>query len=430
MIDVAIHSKLLLHPDPSRTVVRPFLPEDPEAFAVDGYSRSHRIVDRVLALDERASADALTGVRDALDARHPDVENMLLDRFRQIQATLDGSSGHATHDQALLIGAYFSAEFAFESAALFNPSIIRHPDQTGVASGSLRFLMSLRGIGEGHVSSLTFRTGMWDADGTITVQAPEPRAVAPRIESSLLDNGERIIHLRCGGSREISDTVVFPFLPSQGRGIEDLRLVEFTEDDGTVDYRGTMTAFSGEHLREVLFRTADFKTIELRGVEGPWARTKGMALFPRRIDGRYWMLGRQDSESIWLMSSDDPYVWSGGQKLVEPRYSWEFILMGNCGSPIEIEEGWLVLTHGVGTVRTYALGACLLDRDDPTRVIGRTAKPILEPNEMKRDGYVPNVVYSCGGLVRDRMLLLPYGVADNFTAFVTIGLDALLAEMS
>lgn len=429
MTDLAVHSDVLLRPDPSRTVIRPFHLEDPEGFVVEGHSRSQRIVDRVLALDPTAVAEALARAMSALDMRHDDVEEELVARARDVDGVvLECDRVDRAH--LALIGAYFSEEFSFESAALFNPSVVRHPDQGGVAPGALRFLMSLRGIGEGHVSSLTFRAGIWDADGTISVEAPSRRAHGPKFTSSRTDTGERVIELRCGGNRQIADAVIFPFLPSQGLGIEDLRLVEFTEDDGTTDYRGTYTSFSGSQVREVLLKTSDFRTIQLRGVEGPWARSKGMAMFPRRIGGRYMMLGRQDNESIWLLSSDDPCSWSGGEKLVQPRYPWEFILMGNCGSPIEIDEGWLVITHGVGMVRTYAMGACLLDKDDPSRVIGRTARPILEPSADDRDGYVPNVVYSCGALLRDRTLLLPYGVADNFTKFVTIEIDALLGAMS
>lgn len=403
MTGIAIHSNVLLRPDPSRTVIRPFMPGDPEGFIVEGQSRSQRIVDRVLALDASVVADALKGVMSSLDARHRDVEAVLIRRFEELDELVT-DRGRVSHEQAVLIGAYFSEEFSFESAALFNPSVVHHPDQAGLDPGSLRFLMSLRGIGEGHVSSLTFRTGVWDANGAITVETPSPRAVSPRVESGQMDHGERVINLHCDCSGEITDTVIFPFLPSQGLGIEDVRLVEFTDDDGVTDYRGTMTSFSGAQLRQVLLRTSDFRIIEMRGVEGPWARAKGMALFPRRIGGHYTMLGRQDSESIWLMTSDDPYVWNGGEKLIRPCFPWEFIQMGNCGSPIEIEEGWLVLTHGVGSVRTYAIGACLLDKTEPSRVLGRTVRPILEPTAMERDGYVPNVIYSCGGLVRGRTL--------------------------
>ncbi|CAN5135913.1 glycoside hydrolase family 130 protein [soil metagenome] len=429
MADLAKILPVLLKPDSARTVIRPFEVEDPSEFAVPGRSRAQRIVERIMGLSASEVKAELQDMRQSLDERHPDVEPTLRRRFEELKGlTLDKAT--ATPDQALLIGAYFSEEFSFESAALFNPSVVRHPDQSGVAPGDTRLVLSLRGIGEGHVSSLTFRTGVWAADGSISIDTPGPSATGPIVESEAMDNGERRVRLRCGGAREISETVIFPFLPSQGRGIEDVRLTEFTEDDGAVDYRGTFTAFSGEVVREVLLRTPDFREIEMRGVEGPYARAKGMALFPRRIGGRYFMLGRQDNENLWLMSSDDFYAWDGGAKLLGPEAPWEFMQIGNCGSPIEIEEGWLVLTHGVGSVRNYSVGACLLDRDDPSKVLGRLKLPLLEPQDQSRDGYVPNVIYSCGGMVRGRTLLLPYGVADNYCAFATVELDGLVAAMA
>ncbi len=429
MADLAKILPLVLKPDAGRTVIRPFQVEDPSEYATAGHSRAQRIVDRILGLSPADLAEEVTAISQSLDERHLNVRATLQRRFDTLEGlTLDKAS--ATPDQALLIGAYFSEEFSFESAALFNPSAVRHPDQSGLAEGDTRLLVSLRGIGEGHVSSVTFRTGVWAADGSVSIDAPSPQAVGPVIESEDMANGERRMRLHCGGARSISETVIFPFLPSQGRGIEDVRLVEFTEDDGTVDYRGTFTAFSGDYLREVLMRTPDFREIEMRGVEGPYARAKGMALFPRKIDGRYFMLGRQDNENLWLMSSDDFYAWDGAKKLMGPAAPWEFIQIGNCGSPIEIDEGWLVLTHGVGSVRNYCVGAALLDKADPSKVLGRLQHPLLAPEGLSRDGYVPNVVYSCGGIVRGRSLLLPYGVADNYSAFATVELDALVAAMT
>lgn len=428
MTDWIVHAPLVIRPDPSRTVIRPFRLEDPDGFVVTGASRSQRIAERVLALTSEAVDEALKEVLAKLGMRHDDVETELIARFHSVD---DLEIAHTIDNtRMMLIGAYFSEEFSFESAALFNPSVVRHPDQDNVPPGALRFFMTLRGIGEGHISSVTFRSGLWAADGAISIDPPSRRAHGPAVQSHTTDTGERAINLDCDRIRDIADAVIFPFLPSQGLGIEDVRMVEFTEEDGVRDYRGTYTSFSGSRVREVLFRTPDFKSILLRGVEGPWAHSKGMALFPRRINGRYAMLGRQDNESIWLLTSDDFYTWKGGAKLIQPRFAWEFVLMGNCGSPIEIDEGWLVLTHGVGAVRTYAIGACLLDKDDPSRVLARTARPILEPSVDDRDGYVPNVVYSCGGIVRGRTMLLPYGVADNFTKFVTIELEGLLAAMS
>jgi predicted GH43/DUF377 family glycosyl hydrolase len=240
--------------------------------------------------------------------------------------------------------------------------------------------------------------------------------------------GELIVNLtrEC----EISETVIYPFLPSQGRGIEDVRLVQFTDEDGVADYRGTFTAFNGAEVRQGLLRSRDFRRFETRGVQGELYKGKGMALFPRKIDGSYMMLGRQDNENIWLLSSDRFDTWNGGEKILSPSAMWEFIQIGNCGSPIEIDEGWLILTHGVGPVRGYCMGACLMDKARPSRMLARTSKPLLKPIAGSRDGYVPNVVYSCGSLLRDRALLIPYGVDDNFTAFATVQIDDLLKLMT
>jgi predicted GH43/DUF377 family glycosyl hydrolase len=419
----------ILKPDATRTVLRPFEPGEITSAVAKEKSRAQRIADRILALSDEESERLYARVMFSLESRYRDVNDGFRRRFEEVRKSLIDCHG-AQGRRALLIGAYFTEEFSFESAALFNPSVVPHPDQSDAEQGDLRFLLSLRGIGEGHVSSLTFRSGVWKANGEVSVDQPGPYAVGPYVQSNQMANGERVVHLHWSGNRDISETVIFPFLPSQGLGIEDVRLVKFTDDDGVSDYRGTFTSFDGTKIREVLLRTPDFRTIEMRGVEGPWARTKGMALFPRRIGGRYFMLGRQDNENIWLLSSDDPYVWNGGDKLLEPRFPWEFIQLGNCGSPIEIAEGWLVLTHGVGEVRTYCIGACLLDKTDPRKVIARTPRPVLEPEVGNRDGYVPNVVYSCGSMLRDRTLLVPFGVADNFASFGTIKIDDLLSAMS
>jgi predicted GH43/DUF377 family glycosyl hydrolase len=419
---------VVLRPDSTRTVIRPFILSDPEAFAKIGHPRAERIAQRILSLDKAAVHAELKVLQAALDKRHRDPERMLFD----ILAGVDGMKidrSVLSHEQSLLFGAYFSEEFSFESAALFNPSIVRHPDQSGVGRGDTRFILSLRGIGEGHISSLTFRTGIWAADGEVRVDAPSACAVGPYIDRSQGDHGELVVELSFDQADDISETVVYPFMPSQGRGIEDVRMVEFTDNDGTVDYRATYTAFNGSDVRQGLMRTSDFKTAEMRGVRGDLYAGKGMALFPRKINGRYFMLSRQDNESLWLVSSDDYSSWSGGEKIISPKFPWEFIQIGNCGSPIELDEGWLVLTHGVGVVRNYCMGACLLDKHDPSKVLGRLPKPLIEPEGAARDGYVPNVVYSCGALLRGRDLLLPYGVADNYTTFATVKIDPLLAAM-
>ena len=429
MSDLVTHLPTRLHPSAARKVIRPFTLEDPPGFVVPDHPRTQRIIARILSLDDAAAADQLSWALTAFKGRHRDLEGLLMARYQQM-ADVSFDHSKVNHDRALLIGAYFSEEFSFESAALFNPSVVRHPDQGGVAEGDTRFVLSLRGIGEGHISSLTFRTGIWQANGQVVVEDPGPFSVGPVVHRSEGDHGQLIVHLDYRAAESVSESVIYPFMPIQGRGIEDVRLTPFTEDDGTIDFRGTYTAFNGADVHQGMLRTADFKHFEMRGVQGPMYAGKGMALFPRRIGGRYFMLGRQDNENIWVLASDDIYTWEGGEKTISPQSPWEFIQMGNCGSPIELDEGWLVLTHGVGSVRNYCIGACLLDKDDPTKILARKPGPLLEPDEHNRDGYVPNVVYSCGAMLRGRTLLLPYGVADTLTAFATVDVDGLIRAMT
>ncbi len=418
------HCDVMLRPDPSRTVVRPFSPDYPSRFQAER-SRLQVIVDRILALDDAGLAHEHAQVVVSLDERHRNVDDMLMRRFDDLAERISDAAAIGD-EQRRLIGAYFSEEYAYEAAALFNPSAVLHPDQSGAPDGGCRFVLSLRGIGEGHVSSVAFRTGSWKPGGALTVDKPSAVAVPPIVEGS---EGDDNVQLHCGDSLDLSETVLFPVLPSQRQGIEDVRLVRFVADDGAVTYYGTYTAFSGAEATPQMLSGTDFRSFAMRPLSGDAADAKGMALFPRTVDGRYRMLGRQDSESIWLHASDDVYHWDGGAKLVSPRYPWEFVQMGNCGSPIEVDEGWLVLTHGVGTVRNYCMGACLLDKADPSKLLARTPRPILEPSPDERDGYVPNVVYSCGALAIGRDLMIPYGVADDFTSFATTTVDALLAVM-
>lgn len=425
------HLPIMLRPDPSRTVVRPFMPGDPHSFAVASMPRSQRIIDRVMALSFEEVAKEREKITESLDERHRDVDAMLMRRFHEVLDLCGGfciNPAAVRPDQALLIGAYFCNEYSFEAAALFNPSMVIHPDQSDVPEGSIRFVMALRAIGEGHVSSVTFRTGLIGPGGTLSVDVPSRTAVPPIIQRDESD-GPLGVKLLCGGSYTLSETVLFPMTPSQRQGIEDLRLVEFVEDDGSKRFYGTYTAFSGAAARSELLDTETFRDFDMRPLRGDATGGKGMALFPRRIGGRYAMLSRHDNENIWFLRSDDLETWNGGTKILCPRYPWEFVQMGNCGSPIEIDEGWLVLTHGVGVVRNYCIGACLLDKNDPSKVLARTPRPLLEPAQDNRNGYVPNVLYSCGGLVRGRTLFLPYGVADDFATIATADISDVLAAM-
>ena len=428
--DLMTHSKVILHPNPCRTVVRPFEPGDPEPFANKDHPRPHRIAQRILSLDEEGLRAELGRIRDSFSGRKEEVERILRRRFDETIGDLGVDGNGLSELRKLVIGGYFCEEFSFEAAALFNPSIVLHHDQSGVPEGSVRFVLSLRGIGEGHVSSVTFRTGTWTPGGEIEIDDPLPAGIAPQLERREGEEGYESVYLSCGGARDISETVLFPFTPAQRQGIEDVRLVSFQEEDGRISHLGTYTAFSGSVARSELLRISDdLHHFEMHPFRGSVAQSKGLALFPRRIKGRYAALGRQDNENVWFVTSDDMINWDGGEIVIPPKYSWEFVQMGNCGSPIEIDEGWLVITHGVGSVRNYCIGASLLDKDDPTRLIKRMPLPLVHPSPKERDGYVPNVVYSCGALIHDRMLLLPYGVADSFTTFASVKVDDVLAAM-
>jgi predicted GH43/DUF377 family glycosyl hydrolase len=430
-IELVTHLPIVLRPDPSRVVIRPFMPaDDLPDFADPKATRVQRIADEVTSLDSATLEREWARVSAGLADRHREINRVVLRRFHEMNSLLRDPDA-LTPTQALLTGAYFSEEYSFEGAALFNPSIVAHPDQTGVTTGALRFILSLRGVGEGHISSVTFRTGIWTNKGGIVLDDPSKEAISPRVEvipgGAPDDPGAR---LHCDDSRDLSDIVIYPVTASQRQGIEDLRLVRFVNDDDIVSYLGTYTAFSGPSVRQELLRTTDFSTFELSALRGDATSNKGMALFPRKLAGRYAMLSRQDHINVWLLTSDDLYKWEGGTRAITPRWPWEFIQIGNCGSPIEIAEGWLVVTHGVGAVRNYCLGACLLDKDDPTKVLARMTTPLLRPNPKERDGYVPNVIYSCGAMIRDRTLLLPYAVADSFTTFASVDVDLLLAAMA
>ena len=430
--DLMTHSKVILRPNPSRTVVRPFQPADPDGYAIEGQPRPHRIAERILSLDEDGLKAELDRIMASFSGHQDDIEEILQRRFDEEVSALEIPNGNGlTHLRKLVIGGYFCEEFSFEAAALFNPSIVISHDQSGLDQGTIRFFMALRGIGEGHVSSVTFRTGTWTpASGEIEIDTPRPAGIPPQIERKEGEEGRESLYLKSMGNHDISETVLFPMTQAQARGIEDLRLCSFREDDGRIAHLGTYTAFSGLEARSELLRVSDdLRHFEMHVLKGSSANAKGMALFPRRIGGKYAMLGRMDNENVWYLTSDDLLTWNDGKIIIPPKYSWEFVQMGNCGSPHELDEGWLVITHGVGSVRNYCLGASLLDKDDPTKLIKRMKLPLVHPSPKERDGYVPNVVYSCGALIHDRMLLLPYGVADSFTTFASAKVDDILDAM-
>lgn len=426
--DLMTHSGLILHPDPARTVLRPFTPEDPAGFATSGHPRAERIARRLMEMDVDLRHQQFARLAEMLGERHRGLDAVLDARFEAIAGLVPAAIA-GDEELRRVVAGYLLEEYSFEAAALFNPSIVPHPDQDGAPPGGVRFVLSLRGIGEGHLSSITFRTGCWSAAAGFVIDPPSGNAATPRITAQEREADGACTRIDCTGSREVSETVLFPVTEAQRQGIEDLRMCRFEDDDGSIRNLGTYTAFSGAEARCELLEADSFRTFVMREITGNAAASKGIALFPRRVDGRYAALSRHDNENLWLVFSDSLTHWEGGTRILTPKHFWEFVQIGNCGSPIAIEEGWLVLTHGVGEVRNYCIGACLLDRDDPSKVLGRLSLPLVHPSPKERDGYVPNVVYSCGGMVHDRTLLLPYGVADGFTTFAHVALDDLLAAM-
>ena len=383
-------------------IVRPFKPAtEPRDLNPTDKTRANHIVERVLALDTKAAAAQLADVLENFAGRHRNLLETFELRADEMEQAL-AAHGTFSEIQRQLVGAYFLHEYSFEASALFNPSIVPHPDQSGTPAGSLRFILSLRAVGEGHVSSLTFRAGTVAADGSIAVDPTARLASSPRVGYRVPGPIGDEVEVIFKPEQDISERVIFPVTESQSNGIEDARFVEFS-DGGRTTYYATYTAYKGSAIRSELIETSDFLSFRMSPLHGATARNKGMALFPRRIDGKYAMIARQDNENLYLVYSDDLYRWEGGQAILKPQFPWEFVQIGNCGSPIELEEGWLLLTHGVGPVRKYSIGAVLLDKRDPSRVLARSSEPLLRPEASEREGYVPNVATPaarCGTMIR------------------------------
>lgn len=419
---------LYLRPDPTRVIVRPFKPAtEPRDLNPTDKTRANHIVDRVLALDPDAAARQLADVLENFLGRHRNLLRAFEARADEME---DALAVHAsfTQTQRQLVGAYFLNEYSFEASALFNPSIVAHPDQSGVPAGALRFILSLRAVGEGHISSLTFRSGMIAADGAVSVDPTTRLASSPAILAQTQGPAGEDVEVAFQSGEDISERVIFPITASQSNGIEDARFVQFNDGERQI-YYATYTAYSGRAIRSELIETSDFVSFRLSTLKGSAARNKGMALFPKRIGGRYAMIARQDNENLYLIYSDDLYTWDGGHALLKPEFPWEFVQIGNCGSPIELDAGWLLLTHGVGPVRKYSIGAALLDKNDPSKVLARLHEPLLRPDPSEREGYVPNVVYTCGALRHHDKIIFPYAVSDTFSNFATINIASLLNAM-
>jgi predicted GH43/DUF377 family glycosyl hydrolase len=420
---------LYLRPDPARVIVRPFKPAtEPRDLNPTDKTRANHIVDRVLALGAEGAAAQLADVLENFQGRHRNLLAQFEARAGEMEEAFADHAGFSAI-QRQLIGAYFLHEYSFEGAALFNPSIVSHPDQSGAPEGGLRFILSLRAVGEGHVSSLTFRAGSIAANGDVTVDPTSRIATTPSIRISEFDGAGNQVALTFAPDSDISERVIFPITKTHWHGIEDARLVAFN-DDGKQTYYATYTAYSGDAIRSELLETTDFVNFRLLPLNGTAAQNKGMALFPRKINGRFAMIARQDNENLYLVYSDDFYSWNGGTVILKPEFPWEFVQIGNCGSPIELDEGWLLLIHGVGPVRKYSIGAVLLDKADPSKVLARSREPVVRPEPSEREGYVPNVVYTCGALRHNGRIILPYAVSDTFSNFATLKISALMQAMT
>lgn len=377
-------------------------------------------------MDEATAERELANVLKDFEARHWQTRSVFLTRYAEISSALKLDDDAIPGVKRQLIGAFFCHEYSYAAAAIMNPSIVRHPDQSGLSKGSSRIVMSLRTVGEGHISSIAFREGIL-SPGTRFELAPEPPFATAADSAAELENGAIEVHRHKDST--LSGTVIFPMTAAQSKGLEDLRLVEFMHDDGTAEWLGTYTAYNGEAIRSELIRTRDFRTFELCPMGGPAARNKGMALFPRKIGGCYTMVGRQDGENLYLIRSHSLTHWGEGELLMQPKFPWEMVQIGNCGSPIELDEGWLLLTHGVGAMRKYSVGAALLDKDNPSSILARTPTPLISAAAEDREGYVPNVVYTCGAIRHGDLLFMPYGVADSSVGFAFVPIKELVAAM-
>ncbi len=482
---------ITIDPDPRRVLLRPFIPSlIVKPFSVpEPNPRVVSLFSRVMHMDEASVVAKLDEVFSDFLGRHGRLHDIFAERFEQVRHLLP-TDQELTEPRRILLGSYFTNEYSLESTALFNPGIFPSPDQSGLQPGERRVILSLRATGEGHISSITFRAGILDSEANLQldpvsryVQQPRPQpaarydlatfrrklqelgvefeavglatqGLAPgflmsdlvnlvrRIRSGADEPGvkraaERALLLAQSNytvvfpeGLDISEKILFPYSQGEMNGIEDARFVPFIEDDGSTTYMATYTAYDGNVVLPQMVHTRDFREFSICTLNGPAIRNKGLALFPRKIHGQYAMLGRQDGENIHLMFSDHLHFWHESQVLIRPKHPWEFVQLGNCGSPIETEAGWLVITHGVGPMRKYCLGAVLLDLHDPSRVIGRLREPLLRPAPDEREGYVPNVVYSCGAMIHGPNLVLPYARSDTSSRIAIIPLADVLEGLT
>jgi predicted GH43/DUF377 family glycosyl hydrolase len=472
-----------INPDPKRVIAR---------FFFNGNDRAKDVIQRVMCINEDIVFSIVSPLLQEYSKRHRNITRVLsrhCSKLKPLFAELNIDYDSLSVYRKLLIGSYFTHEYSIESAAFFNPSIVEDPDQSELEDGERRVIISLRAVGEGHISSITFRRALIDKYNNITVipsgnyidEAEIVRdavynkklffekAVTTQINIDVLREVESQLdqHFEYSNLRriildsqklqendllkleydkilwladsyyeivfsldtDISDRVIFPISEYERKGIEDARFVKFTADDGSSSYYATYTAYDGSLIMPKLLQTYDFYNFRIMPLYGAGAQNKNLALFPRKVNGKYAMISRIDGCNNYIMYSDKINIWEKPILLQQPKYSWELIQIGNCGSPIETVYGWLVITHGVGPMRRYVLGVSLLKLDDPTIEIGRLREPLLTPNSEEREGYVPNVLYSCGAIVHNDKLIIPYGISDSSTSFAEVDLNDLINKL-
>ncbi len=468
-------TSIRIEADPKRVI--------PLFLDLSGKERIEHIVSKVFSLDDNEAEKLLTDVLDEFRGRHNKFKQIILKHFQNIETEIDLGK-NISLSKKLLIGTYFTKEYSVESAALFNPSIIAHPDQSGLKNGEQRFIMSLRATGEGHISSIEFRTGIISEESKIIIDTQPSQLVCSNqvddllypkklirerakfyenFNYSLFDNlpenfsksdaFQYIESLRNGHVAQFEDTktalntifdinynldfeddipinskVIFPSAEAESKGMEDVRFVKFTEKSET-RYIGTYTAYNGRDIRVQFIETTDFNSFKVRSIHGDAVLGKGMALFPEKVNGKYAMIGRQGGKCITIMYSNDLYTWDTYKIIQHPEREWEMTQLGNSGSPIKTPYGWLLLTHAVGPLRKYVISATLLDLENPEKVLASLDEPLISPNRIERNGYVPNVVYTCGFLQHGDNLIIPYAMSDSTTGFATVSLDLLIKEL-
>ncbi len=478
-------NKIHFYPNPKRVIARFYLPVKED--------RAKIIVNDIAQFDEAEASRILNKILSNFSKRHRNISKIFENSFNSLKEILGNINNKKplSLKKKLLIGSYFTTEFAIESTAFFNPSIIEAPDQSNLQEGQKRIIVSFRATGEKHISSIVFRQGIINKDNSLKFQQEGRLVDVPEtikryvykksmflkklsemhiqkdVVNTAMDKlGETFIYgelkhsidetlkqvtitpskkkvldalmwlarshyeVKFSLDTAISERVLFPVSYAEVNGIEDARFVKFTDDDGKVTYYATYTAYDGFAILPKLMKTTDFYHFKVMPINGAYAQNKGMSLFPKKINGKYAIISRSDGINNYIMFSDDINIWEKAKIIQEPSQPWEFIKIGNSGSPLETEKGWLLITHGVGPMRSYSLGAILLDKNDPSKVIGHLNEPLLTPNEEEREGYVPNVVYSCGSIIHNNELIIAYGMSDYASGFACISLDEIFEKLT